>query len=319
MTDSTENATAQQSTLFVLAEQSLFNKLTVKINNQFKISKIYRDSPNQINISDDQKMKIKTKYYNLNLHLELLPLNLHLEDLKSRLERFNPSQGFVLEGFLALFDNDVTKLNADLLVNSFKLINNNDEGDKNESELEMNPNARLNMFILNELDDASSQFVERFLEKYEDQSDFIQVNLDLNTDTNVFNVVDDVSESEKEEDDEFGELDELINSLFVHSWSGLELIDPVKPSPTDNSTHQTVKETVTRVEADGDLDEQSTEDTLANFGFENLLMNLTEMKEKADGMSFEERKKYAEKVVVNFWKSIGGDMDEIEGLDDEED
>lgn len=40
--------------------------------------------------------------------------------------------------------------------------------------------------------------------------------------------------------------------------------------------------------------------------------------EKAASLPLEERKKYAEKVVVSFWKAIGGDEDEIEGLSDDD-
>jgi hypothetical protein len=320
MTDAAENT--QQSTLFVLSNRAQFEQLHSRINNQFKTNKIYHNSPNRIEIGDQLKLKISTKYYKLNLHLELVPLNTSQQELKSLLERFYSSQGFVLEGFLALLGNDVTKLDAELLENSLKLINNSDEKDQAETELEMNPNTRLNLFILNKLNEASSAFVEDLLGKYDDPSDYIQINLDLDADNNTPNVVE-VSESDQEEEEEFSELDELINSLFVHSWSGLELIDPVKKIENklenDSSTQQNLKESIAKVEADGDLEEESTEDTLANFGFENLLMNLTEMKEKADGMSFDERKKYAETVVVNFWKSIGGDMEEINGLDDDED
>lgn len=41
------------------------------------------------------------------------------------------------------------------------------------------------------------------------------------------------------------------------------------------------------------------------------------MRAKAENMSAEDRKKYAERVVLNFWKSIGGDENEIENLDDD--
>lgn len=35
------------------------------------------------------------------------------------------------------------------------------------------------------------------------------------------------------------------------------------------------------------------------------------MRAKANQMSFEERKQYAEKVVTSFWKSIGGSASEL--------
>ena len=45
-------------------------------------------------------------------------------------------------------------------------------------------------------------------------------------------------------------------------------------------------------------------------------MNLNEYKSKAEGLDFEERKKYAENIVLKFWESIGGDADEIGDLNE---
>ncbi|XP_059161529.1 alpha- and gamma-adaptin-binding protein p34-like [Physella acuta] len=53
--------------------------------------------------------------------------------------------------------------------------------------------------------------------------------------------------------------------------------------------------------------------------FEQLFMKLKVMKDKAENLTPEERRKYAEKVAVSFWKAIGGDEDEIEGLDGDSD
>ena len=44
-------------------------------------------------------------------------------------------------------------------------------------------------------------------------------------------------------------------------------------------------------------------------------MNLNDMRSKASSLSFEDRKKYAETVVKNFWQSMGGDENEIADLD----
>ncbi|XP_022104699.1 alpha- and gamma-adaptin-binding protein p34-like [Acanthaster planci] len=49
--------------------------------------------------------------------------------------------------------------------------------------------------------------------------------------------------------------------------------------------------------------------------FEELFARMAAMKERAAGLSGEERKKYAEKVAISFWKALGGDDDEIDGLD----
>ncbi len=50
------------------------------------------------------------------------------------------------------------------------------------------------------------------------------------------------------------------------------------------------------------------------FNFEDMLMNLGDYKAKADGLEFEDRKKFAEDIVRKFWKSIGGDAEELDDL-----
>ena len=42
------------------------------------------------------------------------------------------------------------------------------------------------------------------------------------------------------------------------------------------------------------------------------------MKQKAQDLPPEERKTYAEKMAIAFWRSIGGNEDEIAGLDSDE-
>jgi len=53
--------------------------------------------------------------------------------------------------------------------------------------------------------------------------------------------------------------------------------------------------------------------------FERLFMKLKVMKDKAETLPEAERRQYAEKVAVSFWKAVGGDEDEILGLDDLDD
>lgn len=110
--------------------------------------------------------------------------------------------------------------------------------------------------------------------------DLIQIKLDLNKE-----IVDD--------DEEEDELDEFINSLFVHSWSDLKLKNDSKAATN-----------LQEVEKDENEDEEEDE-------FEDLISNLAEMKTKASQMGFEERKLYAEEVVKKFWRSINGNEDEL--------
>ena len=59
-----------------------------------------------------------------------------------------------------------------------------------------------------------------------------------------------------------------------------------------------------------------TNDDPSDESFEALFSRMRDMKEKAESLPEEERKAYAEKVAISFWKAIGGDEDEIEGLSD---
>ncbi|KAL3866787.1 hypothetical protein ACJMK2_044056 [Sinanodonta woodiana] len=53
--------------------------------------------------------------------------------------------------------------------------------------------------------------------------------------------------------------------------------------------------------------------------FEKLFERFGLMNEKAQSLPYQERKKYAEKVAIAFWRAMGGDEDEVEGLSDTDD
>ena len=46
-------------------------------------------------------------------------------------------------------------------------------------------------------------------------------------------------------------------------------------------------------------------------------MSLITLSDHAESLPHEERKQYAEKVVMAFWNAIGGDEDEVKISDDE--
>ncbi len=48
--------------------------------------------------------------------------------------------------------------------------------------------------------------------------------------------------------------------------------------------------------------------------FEELFSKMAAMKERASAMSGDDRKKYAEQVAVAFWRALGGDEEEVDGL-----
>lgn len=49
--------------------------------------------------------------------------------------------------------------------------------------------------------------------------------------------------------------------------------------------------------------------------FEELFSKFASIKDRASGMSDNERKAYAEKVATSFWMALGGEDDEVGGLD----
>ena len=54
-------------------------------------------------------------------------------------------------------------------------------------------------------------------------------------------------------------------------------------------------------------------------GFSSLFEQLHNMKERVQGLPSDQRKACAEQVVMAFWRAIGGDEDELEGLNEASD
>jgi hypothetical protein len=87
------------------------------------------------------------------------------------------------------------------------------------------------------------------------------------------------SNNSDDDDDEFDYVDDLLNSLLIYKWP---VITTKENSQIDTNAQE----------------------------FENLLMNLQSMREEATKLSGNERKDYAEKVVMNFLNIIGANDDE---------
>ncbi len=81
---------------------------------------------------------------------------------------------------------------------------------------------------------------------------------------------------------------------------------------TKNKTDKTTENQTEKTNKDADPDDNNKD----AFNFEDLLMNLTDYKSKAAELEFDDRKKFAEDIVLKFWNAIGGDKEEIEGLAD---
>lgn len=155
-------------------------------------------------------------------------------------------------------------------------------------------------------------------------------------------------ESDEEEDDGlfskskgFGR---VIDALHAYVWSHLVIKDEIKPKDPVTVREQEVRKKINRLAASASspkvpednskkmrvdiseflLEEQwpqkvSKQDDPEGESVEALFAKFSSMKEKASGLHGEERKKYAEKVAIAFWKAMGGAEDEIAGLDDDDD
>lgn len=67
------------------------------------------------------------------------------------------------------------------------------------------------------------------------------------------------------------------------------------------------------------MDDAEGDPGCGDVSFEELFSKFAEMKETAASLPPEQRKAYAEKVTMAFWRAIGGDESEIAGLGDSSD
>ncbi len=63
----------------------------------------------------------------------------------------------------------------------------------------------------------------------------------------------------------------------------------------------------------------SDTNSISEDSFEALFQNLSAMKSKAGNLPSARRKDYAKEVTVAFWRAMGGDDSEIEGISSDED
>lgn len=298
---------ANSTNIIGFGDVNLFNKLFQKLNSQFSTNETYANKPNQISISGKTnqatnlfEMKITTKYYDLDLDLEILSLDMLEEKVGD-----NKVGAHGLEGifFLLTQESDVHRLNT---VQCEQFLNDNQNC--------------LSVLITDESSQIDQESVKHFLNKYEH---FVPIELELMKETTV------LSGEENDDSDEssFTDLDELINLVFVQSWSNMRLkngkaAQASMPDTTSilendvqtNDVKVVEKPLLTNLQDDACENRENEDD---EFNFENLIMNLNEMRSKAENLSFDERKKYAENVVKNFWKSMGGDDSEIADLDED--
>jgi hypothetical protein len=282
--------------IIAFGDSNDYRRMFEILNNQFTTNETYKNKPNQIkfnlkttNNENLFEMNITTKYYDSELIIETFSF----DELETELDKNN--QGSNKDGVFILVSQNT---DIELLLNS-----------KTSCEFFKSKENALNILIRNDSNKINQEKVESFLYKFEN---FIEIKLELNQ--NKFERKDD---SENDDETDFTSLDELINLFFVHTWSNMRL---KSGKVSNNQETLTVQNVTDKKEDNADvldpiIDEENNIDDEDEFSFENLLMNLNEMKMKASNLSFEERKKYAETVVKNFWQSMGGDQSEIGDLD----
>ncbi|CAN8029692.1 unnamed protein product, partial [Ixodes persulcatus] len=128
--------------------------------------------------------------------------------------------------------------------------------------------------------------------------------------------------SEDDDEEDATGVKRIVEALHAHPWPNLEMKGrsdtrtrrtyPDCLSSPCNRFHETRRNTelelFSEAMADGD-----------DMSFEELFAKFQDMKVEADKLSGEDRKKFAEKVAVQFWRAFGGEEDEVCGLssDDE--
>ncbi|KER22688.1 hypothetical protein T265_09277 [Opisthorchis viverrini] len=146
-----------------------------------------------------------------------------------------------------------------------------------------------------------------------------------------------------EEGEEFG-VHRLKSALEAHMWPNMELLDAVNPRrkiTTDVMTstgvkmlnHKSASKTnensisnskspsdspATAEEEDKESDVELGLDETAE-SFERMCVRLLKTRDQMSGLGFEERKKLAEKVTMEFWKAVGGSDDELTGEESDDD
>jgi len=130
--------------------------------------------------------------------------------------------------------------------------------------------------------------------------------------TNQFELVQCDDEEEDEEGDEFDEREgkvRIVSALKAHTWSNLRLEEEAgsRPSIRSQNTDEDINfESLKNLGLEDDEDE--------DIDFEGMFSQLSKMKDISKNLPESERRAYAEKVAIAFYKSMGGsDSDEAEG------
>ncbi|XP_003747819.1 uncharacterized protein LOC100908145 [Galendromus occidentalis] len=129
-------------------------------------------------------------------------------------------------------------------------------------------------------------------------------------------------ETEAEDQDECG-IDRMKEALRMHTWSNLIMHDRERLPPNSRiPEHLITGGTVPLQESAGSSnpaeipdDANPPVDPEADISFEEVFAKFASFKSRALTLEGDERRKFAEQVVTQFWKAMGQDDSELAGLD----
>lgn len=121
---------------------------------------------------------------------------------------------------------------------------------------------------------------------------------------------------EDDEEDATG-VKRIVEALHAHPWPNLCMKDSSRPSGTTDRAPDLAAGDAGQACRDLELFSEAMADG-EDISFEELFAKFKDMKVEADKLSGEDRKKFAEKVAVQFWRAFGGEEDEVAGLSSED-
>lgn len=122
---------------------------------------------------------------------------------------------------------------------------------------------------------------------------------------NRFELIEWTAQDDEDAETEDGGVTRLSEALQAHVWPDMSLKSDETSSVSSNLAAMSSEEQKLLAEGFNEGEDPGGEN------FEQLFAKFAEMKEHASKLSHDERKVYAEKVVMAFWDAIGGDEEEV--------
>lgn len=129
-------------------------------------------------------------------------------------------------------------------------------------------------------------------------------------------------ETQPDEDDDEEDatgVKRIVEALHAHPWPQLEMkAETPGPSAANDQSSSLATGDSEEASRDFKLFSEAMATDGEDMSFEELFAKFKDMKVQADKLSGEDRKKFAEKVAIQFWRAFGGEDDEVCGLSSED-